>query len=54
MQGEMEQVEDSVVTTLSMHIIEKAKVHHGKSDQHSDKKQEYKRNAYINIHEIRY
>ncbi|KAG2553307.1 hypothetical protein PVAP13_9KG518500 [Panicum virgatum] len=37
-QGEMEQAEEpSVVTTLSMHI-EKAKVHHGKSDQHRCKK----------------
>jgi len=36
--GEMEQAEEpSVVTTLSMHI-EKAKVHHGKSDQHRCKK----------------
>ena len=51
----MEQAEaPSVVTTLSMHIIEKAKVHHGKSDQHSDKKQGYKRNAYMNIYEISY
>jgi len=38
MQGEMEQAEEpSVVTTLSMNI-EKAKVHHGKSDQHRCKK----------------
>ena len=38
MQGELEQGEaPSVVTTLSMHIIEKAKVHHEKSHQHRDK-----------------